>query len=45
MAEEVPFIAGERTWERADLIICGTPDVSYDPAVKVVVAAPSAPLQ
>ncbi len=42
MAEEVPFIAGERTWERADLIICGTPDISYDPAVEVVVAAPSA---
>jgi hypothetical protein len=25
MAEEIPFNAAQRTWERADLIVCGTP--------------------
>jgi hypothetical protein len=39
MAEEGPFIAGERPWERADLIICGTPDISYDPATEIVIGS------
>jgi hypothetical protein len=38
MAEEVPFQAGQRTWERADLIVCGTPPVPFDPATELVVA-------
>jgi hypothetical protein len=42
MAEEVPFIAAERPWERADLIVCGTPAVSYDPAAEVVVGSGTA---
>ena len=25
MAEEMPFNAAQRTWERADVIVCGTP--------------------
>lgn len=25
MAEEIPFNAAQRTWERADVIVCGTP--------------------
>ena len=38
MAEEDPFIAGQRPWERADLIICGTPQISFDPAAELVIA-------
>jgi hypothetical protein len=38
MAEEMPFVAGQRPWERADLIICGTPEISFDPATELVVA-------
>jgi hypothetical protein len=44
MSEEVPFCAAERTWERADRIVCGTPElviggagIGYDPATDIVV--------
>jgi hypothetical protein len=40
MAEEMPFVAGQRPWEHADLIICGTPEISFDPATELVVAPP-----
>jgi hypothetical protein len=39
MAEEEPFNAAQRTWERADVIVCGTPEIACDPATEVVVAA------
>jgi hypothetical protein len=39
MAEEIPFNAAQRTWERADIIVCGTPEIPYDPSTEVVVAA------
>ena len=38
MAEEVPFNTDQRTWERADLIVCGTPEIGFDPATEIVVA-------
>ena len=38
MAEETPFNADQRPWERADLVACGTPEISYDPATEIVVA-------
>jgi hypothetical protein len=38
MAEEIPFNTDQRTWERADLIVCGTPQIPYDPATEIVVA-------
>ena len=38
MAEEIPFNTAPRTWERADLIVCGTPEIPYDPATEIVVA-------
>jgi hypothetical protein len=38
MAEEIPFNTAQRTWERADLIVCGTPEISCDPATEIVVA-------
>jgi hypothetical protein len=40
MAEEVPFNAAQRTWERADVIVCGTPEIPCDPRTEVVVATP-----
>jgi hypothetical protein len=40
MAEEIPFNAAQRTWERADIIVCGTPRIPCDPATEVVVAPP-----
>jgi hypothetical protein len=42
MAEEVPFLADQRPWERADLIACGTPEISFNPATDLVIAPPLA---
>ena len=39
-AEEEPFLAGQRTWERADMLVAGTPEIPFDPAAEVVVAPP-----
>lgn len=30
MAQEVPFLAADRPWERADLLVCGTPPEPVD---------------
>jgi hypothetical protein len=38
MAEEDPFVADQRPWERADAIVAGTPDVAFDPVTEVVAA-------
>jgi hypothetical protein len=38
MAEEIPFNAAQRTWERANVIVCGSPQIPYDPSTEVVVA-------
>jgi hypothetical protein len=43
MAEEKPFLAGQRPWERADLVAAGTPPISFDPASELVVAPPPGP--
>jgi len=42
MAEETPFLAGQRPWEHAGLIACGTPQIPFDPATEIVVAPPLA---
>lgn len=39
LSEEVPFLAGDRPWERATVIVAGSPDVAYDPRSEVVVAS------
>ena len=39
MAEEFPFLADQRPWERADAVVSGTPDLEHDPASQVVVAS------
>ncbi len=41
MAEEIPFVAEQRTWERADVVVNGTSDLPHDPATQVVVATPA----
>jgi hypothetical protein len=38
MAEEGPFLAADRPWERAGLVVAGTPGLRYDPATELVVA-------
>ncbi len=38
MAEEFPFFAQERPWERADVIASGTPELDYQPASQAVVS-------
>ena len=40
MAEEIPFNADQRTWERADIVLCGTPEIPFDPRTQVVIAPP-----
>ena len=39
MAEEFPFLAEQRPWERADVIVSGTPDLEHDPFSQVVTSA------
>jgi hypothetical protein len=40
MAEEVPFLAAQRSWERVTLIVAGTPELPHDPDTELVVAPP-----
>ncbi|HST64815.1 MAG TPA: hypothetical protein VLM05_06475 [Mycobacteriales bacterium] len=39
-AEEIPFLAADRPWERADLIVAGGAERPYDPATELLVAEP-----
>jgi hypothetical protein len=38
MAEELPFMAQQRPWTRANVIVAGTPSLPHDPANEVVIA-------
>jgi hypothetical protein len=38
MAEEVPFVADQRPWERALLTVSGSPALRHDPSTEVVIA-------
>jgi hypothetical protein len=40
MAEEIPFNTVQRTWERAHIIVCGTPEIPHDPSTEIVIASP-----
>jgi hypothetical protein len=40
MTEELPFLAADRPWERATIIVAGTPDIVHDHTREVVIAAP-----
>jgi hypothetical protein len=42
MAEEIPFNAAQRSWERADVVVCGTPEIPCDPVREIVVGPPPA---
>ena len=39
MAEEDPFVADRRPWERADLIVSSSTDLRYDAEQEVAVAS------
>ena len=39
-AEELPFLADQRPWERAVAVVSGTPELPHDPHTEVVVAPP-----
>ena len=39
-AEEVPFLLGDRPWERADVIAATAPVLGHDPQTEVVIAPP-----
>ena len=39
-AAERPFLAAERPWERADVVVAGAPELPHDPATELVVAPP-----
>ena len=39
-AEEVPFLLGDRPWERADVIAATAPVLAHDPETEVVIAPP-----
>ena len=38
MTAELIFQAEQRPWERADFVVCGTPEVEHNPTSEVVVA-------
>ena len=40
MAEELPFLAADRPWERAGLVVAGTPPLAHDPRTELIVADP-----
>ena len=35
-AKEIPFLAAQRPWERADVVVCGTPDRPHHPGSEVL---------
>jgi hypothetical protein len=44
MAEEEPFLAGQRPWEHADLVVAGTPQICFDADTELVTAPPPGPV-
>jgi hypothetical protein len=42
MAEEIPFLDRQRPWERACVVVAGTPPIAHDPT-EVVLAPPPTP--
>ena len=41
MAQEFPFVADQRPWERADFIVTGTPELEQDSSSEIVFAVPT----
>jgi uridine kinase len=39
MAEEDPFVEGERTWERAAFVVAGSPVLPHDPATEFIICS------
>jgi hypothetical protein len=43
MSEEIPFLSEQKPWERADVVVAGTPLLGYDVATQLVIASPPGP--
>ncbi|MFJ4788614.1 uridine kinase [Streptomyces sp. NPDC088794] len=43
LLEELPFMARERPWARATMIVAGPPQIDHDPDAELVVAPPTGP--
>jgi uridine kinase len=41
MAQEIPFVAAQRPWERADVVVRGTSATAHDPAVVALASPPT----
>ncbi len=41
MAQEFPFMADQKAWERADFIVSGTPELEHDSSSEIVFAVPT----
>ena len=39
-SEELPFLAADGPWERANVVVAGTPLIDHDSVCEVVIAAP-----
>jgi hypothetical protein len=44
MAEEGPFVAAQRAWERAFVTVCGAPTLPHDPRTDVVIGQDDRPV-
>ena len=43
LAEELPLMLRERPWQKATIVVAGTPELDHDPDAEIVVASPAAP--
>ena len=41
LAEELPLMLREQPWEKATIIVAGTPELDHDPDAEIVVASPA----
>ena len=43
LAEELPLMLREQPWQKATIVVAGTPELDHDPDTEIVVASPAAP--
>jgi hypothetical protein len=41
LAEELPLMLREQPWQKATVVVAGTPDLDYNPDTEVVVGSPA----
>jgi hypothetical protein len=42
LAEELPLMLREQPWQKATIVVAGTPELDHDPDAQIVVASPAA---